>query len=518
MNHNNYFFLRQLTAELDKQLKGALFVEAYSASKQELLLLFKTKSGEYFPFKFSFLITDTVLSFPAEASSPKHKHPHFRALVSQEVVEVKQHTPERSFHILFANNYYLFIKLFGKNGNVILVNNNQPEEIFRRQIKADQQLDFGAVNTAKRIETNSIIQADSAKSLQKQFPFIPADAVEVLENKGFFTSPEEIRKNTLSAVLNTLENPTLYISKAGNNYQLRFFPAGETLAEYTEPITAVNDFARLYLGKYFFEDKKNRIVQTLKQRKEKLEKEITSKKVKLETIATQTPYKHIADILMANLYQLQKGLEKVNLHDFYTDKEIEIRLKKELSPQENAENYYRKAKNQVKETTVLKENLEKAETELTEITAKLDNALSAADSKALRGMEKDRETVEESSRPSLFKEFEMEGYTILVGKNSENNDVLTQKYAHKNDIWLHARGMAGSHVVIKHKPGKTVPINILGYAASLAAYFSKGRTDSLCPVIYTEKKYVRKPKGSAPGQVTVEKENVLLVKPAFSGE
>lgn len=491
-------------------------MEAYSTSKQELWLVFKTKTGEYFSFKFNFLIADTILFFPAEIPNPKHKQPHFRALVSQQVTEVKQHTPERSFHIQFANNQYLFIKLFGKNGNVILINNNQPEEVFRRQIKADQQLDFESITAAKDIDFSNIITTDTVKNMQKQFPFIPADALEVLENKGFFSSSEEKRKEMLSAVLNTLENPVFYICKTGDNYQLRFFPADETLAEYTEPIAAVNDFARLYLGKYFFEDKKNRIIQTLKQRKEKLEKEIASKKTKLETIATQTPYKHIADILMANLYQLQKGLEKTTLHDFYTGKDIDIRLKKELSPQENAENYYRKAKNQVKETTVLKENLEKAETELKEITAKLDNALAAADSKALRGMEKDREAVEESSKPSLFKEFDLDGYTILVGKNSENNDVLTQKHAHKNDIWLHARGMAGSHVVIKHKPGKTIPSNVLEYAASLAAYFSKGRTDSLCPVIYTEKKYVRKPKGSAPGQVSVEKEKVLLVKPAFS--
>lgn len=518
MNHNNYFFLKQLTAELDGLLRGALFVEAYSTSKQELWLLFKTHAGEYLQFRFSFLNTDTVLSFPAESNNPRNKHPHFRPVVSQEVMEVKQHTPERSFHIRFANNYYLLVKLFGKNGNVLLINNNQPEEVFRRQLKADQQQDFSFAHIQKDIDSNTILHADSVKSLQKQFPFIPADAVEELENKGFFSSPAEKRKDILSAVLNTLQQPVFYICKAETGYQLRFFPAGETLAAYNEPIAAINDFARLYLGRYFFEDKKNRIIQTLKQRQEKLEKEIASKKIKLQTIATQTPYNHIADILMANLYQLQKGLDKATLHNFYTDKEIEIRLKKELSPQENAENYYRKAKNQVKETTILKENLEKAESELKEITAKLDTTLAATDSKALRGMEKEREAVEENSKPSLFKEFERSGYTILVGKNSENNDVLTQKYAHKNDVWLHARGMAGSHVVIKHKPGKTTPADVLEYAASLAAYFSKGRTDSLCPVIYTEKKYVRKPKGSAPGQVSVEKEKVLLVKPAFSGE
>ena len=104
---------------------------------------------------------------------------------------------------------------------------------------------------------------------------------------------------------------------------------------------------------------------------------------------------------------------------------------------------------------------------------------------------------------------------ILVGKNSKNNDLLTLKHAAKNDIWLHARGMAGSHVVIKTKAGQTLPNSVLEYAASLAAHFSKGKTDSLCPVIYTEKKYVRKIKGAPTGQVVVDKENTILVEPAF---
>jgi predicted ribosome quality control (RQC) complex YloA/Tae2 family protein len=92
------------------------------------------------------------------------------------------------------------------------------------------------------------------------------------------------------------------------------------------------------------------------------------------------------------------------------------------------------------------------------------------------------------------------------------------KHAHKADMWLHARGVGGSHVVIRHQSGKKIPADVLEYAAQLAAHFSKGRTDSLCPVIYTERKYIRKPKGSAPGQVAVEKEKVLMVKPGVLPE
>ena len=121
--------------------------------------------------------------------------------------------------------------------------------------------------------------------------------------------------------------------------------------------------------------------------------------------------------------------------------------------------------------------------------------------------------VPKKQQEALFKEFTIDGFKVLVGRNSENNDLLTLKYANKNDIWLHARNTPGSHVVIKEIPGKVIPKTVLEKAAELAAYYSKAKTDTLCPVIYTFKKFVRKRKGSAAGQVIVEKEEVILVNP-----
>lgn len=497
-------------------MQGALFVEGFSTSKQELWLLFKTTEGSYFPIKFNAITTDSILSFPIDSPLPKNKQPQFRLFESKEVIAVSVHPFERSFHIQFAGGLYLYIKLFGKNGNVISLNQNMVVDVFRKQLKADAQLDFAQITADKTIDVGDLLQlATTPVEVAKKLPFIPADAIEELSSIGYFEADAASKKQMAEEVLKTLTTPKFYINKTDDGYALTFYSTSDVLGDYTDAIAAQNDFARLYLGKYFFEEKKHTLVNTLKQRKERLEKEIKSKKTKLNTIATQTPYNHIGDILMAHLYQLQKGLEKTTLLNFYTNQNIDIKLKKELTPQENAENYYRKAKNQVKEIEVLQDNLQKAEAELAEVSDKLENALQAADGKSLRGMEKDKQATENIDKPTLFKEFGKSGYTILVGKNSVNNDLLTQKHAAKNDIWLHARGLAGSHVVIKTKPGQTVPVDVLEYAASLAAYFSKGRTDSLCPVIYTEKKYVRKPKGAAAGQVLVEKENTLLVKPAF---
>ncbi|MDX5346758.1 MAG: NFACT RNA binding domain-containing protein, partial [Hymenobacteraceae bacterium] len=114
---------------------------------------------------------------------------------------------------------------------------------------------------------------------------------------------------------------------------------------------------------------------------------------------------------------------------------------------------------------------------------------------------------------TLFKEFEHQGFKILVGKSAQNNDLLTQKHAHKEDLWLHAKDVSGSHVVVKHQAGKNFPEPVIEKAAQLAAFYSKRKNDSLCPVMYTPKKFVRKPKGAAAGAVFVEREKVILVSP-----
>ena len=116
---------------------------------------------------------------------------------------------------------------------------------------------------------------------------------------------------------------------------------------------------------------------------------------------------------------------------------------------------------------------------------------------------------------SSFRHFLVGGrYHIFVGKDSKNNDLLTTQFAKQNDFWFHARSVSGSHVVLRVENTKEViPKNILQKAASVAAYYSKAKTSKLVPVTYTLKKYVSKNSRHEPGQVTVTKETVLLVKP-----
>ena len=103
---------------------------------------------------------------------------------------------------------------------------------------------------------------------------------------------------------------------------------------------------------------------------------------------------------------------------------------------------------------------------------------------------------------------------MWAGKSSQNNDLLTMKHARPNDLWFHARGSGGSHVVLKSGSGKgEISKRAIEEAASIAAYYSKMKNASTVPVAMTERKYVRKPKGAPPGTVTLEREKVLFVEP-----
>jgi predicted ribosome quality control (RQC) complex YloA/Tae2 family protein len=107
-----------------------------------------------------------------------------------------------------------------------------------------------------------------------------------------------------------------------------------------------------------------------------------------------------------------------------------------------------------------------------------------------------------------------DGWYALVGRNNKDNDELTFRHAAPTDLWLHAQGVPGSHVILKtSRPSGSPPASVVERAASLAAHFSKARHSGLVPVIYTQRKYVRKFRGAKPGQVVCEREKMVMVEP-----
>src|SRR5690606_9568517 len=180
----------------------------------------------------------------------------------------------------------------------------------------------------------------------------------------------------------------------------------------------------------------------------------------------------------------------------------------------NAEAYYAKAKNVELEIAHLERMIEEKERQLEATLSQTQQVEAAATIDDLRALNVGARTSERRNETALpYREYEHMGYKILVGRNAESNDKLLQQFTAKDDLWLHARDVPGSHVIVKHQSGKKFPKPVIERAAQLAAFHSKRRGESLCPVICVPRKYVRKRKGDPPGTVHVDREEVVLVTP-----
>jgi predicted ribosome quality control (RQC) complex YloA/Tae2 family protein len=227
-----------------------------------------------------------------------------------------------------------------------------------------------------------------------------------------------------------------------------------------------------------------------------------------------------AELLFSYFNPKEKGGDKITLKD-YSGNELEIPLDSKLTIIENANRYFEKSRNSRIEMKNRKERLPK----LLALLEKYDSALTRLNSvKTIKELEKlenfaDYEfgmSVAENKPEgeSRFRTFDLgEGFFLYVGKNSVNNDELTTQFAKQNDLWFHARGIGGSHAVLRIEKNQKPTKQIIKKAAEITAYYSQARKAKYIPVAYTLKKYVRKPKGVNSGTVFLEREEVVMVEP-----
>lgn len=237
-------------------------------------------------------------------------------------------------------------------------------------------------------------------------------------------------------------------------------------------------------------------------------------------------YEKYGHILMAHP-QVAVNDTEIELPDYFDQGNmVKISVDPLLNTVENATSYYQKSKNARKSYEVSKVRLKELEGML-EDQRSLQNELNLI--KHNRDLERWIRTNNRFLRKiglnlnqgdrqqASFREVTLGGYTVSIGRSATNNDELL-RISHKEDIWLHARGVSGSHVVIHMNRSRDLPPDfIIESAAEIAAFFSKAKGSSLVPVIFTKRKYVRKSKGMAPGAVLVDKEQVVLVAPREPG-
>ncbi|GAB4021994.1 NFACT RNA binding domain-containing protein [Spirosoma migulaei] len=559
--HTNYYFLRQLAPVLESHLlgnfalisgtanplsKGLLFMECFSQDRDEVVLIFaqaRGKNNYYKPFYIKATLRPDFsgLFFPESVQRARTNSVDlFETVVGETgqeraVIGVRSFLNERCLAILLEGGFSLVFKFFGNRPNLLAFFNNGVVDLFNRQLVSDEHLLFSSID--RPIDQSYAAFERANFDHRKLFPTFGKVVNEWISKQESENLEEGKPQWTIiQDTLRLLEHPRYYLTQLHHTPTLSLLPmvdpdAGEApnrsyLREFDDPVEAANRFYTTYNGLGIFEHEKANLLRLLEKRQKRAKGQLAGAMQRLISREEGASHEEMGHILMANLHDVPqipgaKSPERLTLYDFYRDQPIILKLKPDLSPQKNAENFYRKAKNEKIEEKHLTEMVANREVEIARINQQKVDLAGIQTLKELRRYVKQQNLLTDSAdriSPNndagpIFKEVTIDAFRILIGRNAKNNDLLTLKYAYKDDLWLHARDVSGSHVIVKYQAGKTFPRHVIERAAELAAWYSKRRTDSLCPVVVTPKKFVRKPKGLAPGQVIVEKEDVVLVAP-----
>ena len=321
--------------------------------------------------------------------------------------------------------------------------------------------------------------------------------------------------------------PYVYTAPDGTPKQFAFCP----IRQYGN-CDRVDSFGLLLDGFYTLRDRKDAMRQksqavrkTVQNLCQRLTKKLTiQEKERLESLDRER-LRQLGDILTANLHRIQKGQTKVTVQDFYDENmaDIEVSLSPILSPQQNAAKFYKDYARMKTAEKELTRQIELGQQELQYLQSVLDELNRAETDGELEEIRQElqaggylkadsgkRKMKAPKLSPMRFES--TDGYPIYVGRNNRQNDELTFKLARKDDIWLHASKVHGSHVIIACG-GVTPPDDTITQAAQLAAYYGETGGGQNIPVDVVPVKLVKKTPDRKPGMVIYHSHRTVIVNP-----
>ncbi len=298
--------------------------------------------------------------------------------------------------------------------------------------------------------------------------------------------------------------------------------------------TLLNEYYTAELNQQEFAQLHHQLSQKLGNVLEKLRQKASTFEERLQQSDQADDHRQQADLLMAHLQSWEPGMKSITLLDFETSKPVTIPLNPEKNAVQNAQALYKRhqklkrARNAVE--PLLKEVQEEIQyLEQVEASLRMLDTYNAPEDlqtlqeireeliqqRYLDAPEQRNRDVPDVSEPYRYRT--PSGFELLIGRNNRQNDQLTFRTAGDYDLWFHTQEIAGSHVLLRLEPG-TVPDKAdLQFAADLAAHYSRGRQSDQVPVVYTEPKYVYKPKGAKPGMAIYKQERILWGRPQQGG-
>lgn len=551
----NYYTLLYLASDLQSRLPESAIVEAFSQEKEQLILRFSNMDDALIISCDRVINTLYLRQHFARARSNSVNV--LARCLNQTIVAIQIHPVDRVIQFTFKSGERLDARFFGAKANVVLIDKNETVLDAFKDAKS-------VVGTKAEYRTGEIIYdidalrrrlatpqlASLATILREEFPTLGATLVkEVLfrANLPAVVGAMSVGENQIQAIQGALSSvlkelaapqPRVYLDdthdtaeKNSTTAAFSIIPLSHLVGLREERFDDIHTAIRFYVSRLrsrdSVDDEKRSLMGKLNQKTTKAKRTIEAVEVDLQNSNRAEEYQRFGNVLMANLGVVSSRAISQKLMD--DTEEVEIPLQKELSPVQNAQRYFEKAKRSRIARQQASERLVELKASIApagKLLSLLEEVKTKEELKAF--MSECKDELEEfgigeksEAREQLpFRIFTVDGgFEVWAGKSSKNNDQLTLKYAKPNDLWFHARGAAGSHVVLKVNTGQGEPgKKAKEQAASIAAYYSKMKNAKMVPVAMTERKYVRKPKGAAPGSVTIEREKVIFAEPALPHE
>lgn len=569
-------FLHSVKEELTEILIGARVDKVYQPSREEVVLQMKAREGTYKLLICTGAGTARVHITNAEIENPKTP-PMFcmlmrKHLSSGRLLDIRQDGLERILYFDFDSmnemgdmcRLTLACEIMGRRSNLILINSDGKVIDSIKRVGEDMSsvrlvlpgITYSLPPKEKRLsliefstddfyeELNKFQTLEISKAIMKVLEGIsPVFAREVafFATRGTDVTVENITDSIKDRLTFYLKETSKAINEKNNKYTVIKDKDG-SLKDFC--FVEINQYGNMMFTKkidtacelldYFYSERD--LVGRMKQRcsdlfkliintSDRISRRLAVQKQELLECANRDEIKVLGDLISANIYRLEKGMETAQLENYHKDgcPIITIDLDKRLTPSQNAQKYYLEYKKLDIAEKKLVELIQTGEQELLYIDSVFD-ALTRATTEmeiielrielAEQGYIKSNKykgKIPKAQPPLKF--ISTDGYTIFVGKNNKQNDKLTLKDAEKHDIWLHTHNITGSHVIIVTN-GETPPDRTIEEACILAAFHSKARNSSQVPVDYTLARFVKKPSGAKPGMVIFTNNKTAFVTPS----
>ncbi|WP_338753935.1 NFACT family protein [Bacillus sp. FJAT-52991] len=552
-------FTRAITKELLEQLQGGRVNKIHQPYKNETVLVIRAK-GRNHKLLLSAHPSYARVQLTNEAYENPQEPPLFCMMMRKHLEgavlgDIQQVGLDRLLIFEFKGKNeigdlsykQLFVEIMGRHSNIVLVDKQKGTIIdsikhisaavnsYRSILPGYEYIAPPAQNKANPLEADAEevlrkIDFNSGR-LDRQLvsnfaglsPIIAKDIVLTCGMANRETLPGAF-VNEMSAIKQHRYAPIFIEQEQKSFFYMKDLPHLEGERKRFATLSELLD--RYYVGKAARDRVKQQatdLERFIKNEKEKNETKLGKLKHTLEEAENADHFQLIGELLTAHLYAVKKGMTEVEVINYYDEEggTIIIPLDPRKTPSENAQKYfskYQKAKNAL---LVVQEQIEKTHEEI----RYFDSLLQQIESASPKDIEEMREELAEegyiklkatkkkktaNKKPDIEAFTASDGTLLYVGKNNKQNDYLTNKFARRDEIWLHTKDIPGSHVVIRsEEPSDQTILE----AANLAAFFSKAKDSSSVPVDFTKVRHVKKPNGAKPGFVIYDNQQTVYVTP-----